>query len=291
MRRVAAVLFAALVTAVPGAAQFASVRVQVVDVGQGDGILIRTPNQRWILIDAGPNARLADAMTSEFGVDRLAVLVVSHRHSDHFRSVERILRTLPVDRFVGNLADCPDRSTDDGIRAALADRGVTAQSVGADTLEVDGVRFIVLPPDPVDDPCPGEENDNSVLIRLEFGRFSMLFAGDAEEGERDWLVAQYPALLDVEVLKASHHGSENGTSAAWLEAVSPGTVVISAGVHGTYRHPMPGAVAAYDSATGGRVFCTNRHGTVRVYGFPDGRVVVYRQFATDKSCAYDGTHY
>jgi competence protein ComEC len=287
----AAVLLAALGAAAPGAAQFASVRVQVVDVGQGDGIVIRTPNQRWILIDAGPNGWLADALAPAFGIDRLAVLVVSHRHRDHFRSVEHILRALPVDRFVGNLADCPDRSTDDGIRAALEERRVAAQSLGADTLEVDGVRLIVLPPDPVDSPCPGEENDNSVLIRLEFGRFSMLFAGDAERAERDWLVAQHPALLDVDVLKASHHGSENGTSTAWLEAVSPGTVVISAGVHGTYRHPMPGAVAAYEAATRGRVFCTNRHGTLRVYGFPDGRVAVYRQFVTDKSCVYDGAHY
>jgi competence protein ComEC len=142
-----------------GAAGAQSVRIQVVDVGQGDGILVRTPNTRWILIDAGATRYLADSLASQFGVNRLALVIVSHRHSDHFAHIERILRSFTVDRFVGNLADCPQRVTDNRIRQALADRNITAQGVGADTLVVDGVRFIVLPPDPVDDECPDDEND------------------------------------------------------------------------------------------------------------------------------------
>lgn len=275
--------------ATPATSQF--VRVQVVDVGQGDGMLIRTPNQRWVLIDSGPDRTLADSLGPQFGVNRLVLLIVSHRHSDHYAAVERLLRTIPVDHFVGNLADCPNRTTDDAIRAALNDRHVPAQSLGADTMDVDGVRFIVLPPDPVDDRCPEDENDNSVVVRIEFGAFSMLFPGDADTQERDWLVAHEPALLDVSVLKAAHHGANNGTSATWLAAVTPQAVVISAGVVERYKHPMPEAVDAYKAATGGRVFCTNRHGTVRVYGYADGHFTVSRQRITSKSCVYDGTAY
>lgn len=272
-----------------GAAQ--SVRVQIVDVGQGDGILIRTPHHQWVLIDAGPNRQLADSLVPEFGVDRLALVFVSHRHADHFAGMARVLRSLPVDRFVGNLADCPNRATDDTIRAALADRHIPAQSLGADTLTVDGVRFIVLPTDPNDDPCPNDENNNSVIVRMEYGGFSMLFAGDAEAEERDWLVAQHAGLLDVDVLKASHHGGNNGTSPAWLAAVTPQAVVISAGVDATYHHPMPEAVAAYKAATAGRLSCTNRHGTIRVYGYQDGHFTIAKQRSSTKSCTYDGTHY
>ncbi len=279
-----------LLGATPGAAQF--VRVQVVDVGQGDGILVRTPNLKWVLIDSGPNRTLADSLGSQFGVTRLALVIVSHRHSDHYAAIERVLRTIPVDRFVGNLADCPNRTTDNAIRAALSDRHIPAQSLGADTIDVDGVRFIVLPPDPVDDRCPEDENDNSVAVRMEYGSFSMLFAGDADEEERDWLAANERSLLDVAVLKAAHHGANNGTSADWLAAVTPQAVVISAGVVERYQHPSQEAVAAYKTATGGRVYCTNRHGTIRVYGYQDGHFTISKQRPTvTKSCAYDGTHY
>jgi len=280
----------ALLDAAPCMAQF--VRVQVVDVGQGDGILIRTPNQLWVLIDGGPDRTLADSLGPQFGVTQLALVVVSHRHSDHYAGMERVLRTLPVDRFVGNLADCPNRTTDNGIRAALNERHIPAQSLGADTLIVDGVRFIILPPDPIDDACPDDENNNSLLVRMEYGSFSMLFSGDADEEERSWLVANERSLLDVNVLKAAHHGADNGTSAAWLAAVTPQAVVISAGVVEKYKHPMSDAVADYKAATGGRVYCTNRHGTIRVYGYQDGHFTISKQRPTvTKSCVYDGTHY
>lgn len=289
MRTLVAIIFS--LSMLLGAADAQSVRIQVVDVGQGDGILIRTPNTRWVLIDAGGTRYLADSLATQFGVNRLALVIVSHRHGDHFANIERILRALTVDRFIGNLADCPDRATDDAIRQALTDRNIPAQGVGADTLVVDGVTFIVLPPDPIDDACPGDENDNSVLVRLEFGSFSMLFSGDAEMEERDWLVANHAGLLDVRVLKAAHHGSNNGTSAAWLSAVTPEAVVISAGVDARYKHPMADAVNAYRAATGGRLYCTNRHGTLRIYGYQDGHFTISRQRSTTKSCTYDGTHY
>lgn len=281
----------ALVVFAAGTLHAQSVRIQIVDVGQGDGILIRTPNQQWVLIDAGPTRYLADSLGPHFGVNRLELVVVSHRHADHYATIERILRSFAVSRFVGNLADCPNRATDNGIRQALTDRNIPAQSLGADTLLVDGVRFIILPPDPVTDRCPDDENDNSVMVRLEYGSFSMLFTGDAEDAERDWLAANHTGLVDVDVLKASHHGSRNGTSAGWLAAVTPAAVVISAGVDARYRHPMPEAVTAYRAATGNRLFCTNRHGTLRIYGYQDGHFTVTRQRPTAKSCTYDGTHY
>jgi beta-lactamase superfamily II metal-dependent hydrolase len=164
------------------------------------------------------------------------------------------------------------------------------QAPDPDTLTIDGVSVSVVPRDPTND---ANENNNTVPIRLEFGAFSMLFAGDAEVAERNWLVANHAGLLDVDVLKASHHGSDNGTSAAWLTAVSPERVVMSAGVHGGFKHPHAGAVAAYEQAVGGRdrLYCTNRHGTVTIYGYADGRIRVRRQRITNKSCAYDGTVY
>ena len=105
------------------------------------------------------------------------------------------------------------------------------------------------------------------------------------------LVANHADVLDVDVLKAAHHGADNGTSDDWLAAVTPERVVISAGVNANHRHPRPDAVAAYIASTGGRVYCTNRHKTIRVYGKADGSIRIIRQNAIDKSCVFDGTHY
>ena len=158
------------------------------------------------------------------------------------------------------------------------------------SVEIDGVRFRFLPL-PSRSPCPHQENNNSVVVRLDYGDFSMLFTGDAEVEELEWLLANHRDLLQADVLKASHHGSHNGRTDEFLEAVDPAHVVISAGVNDTYGHPHRNAVEDYEEATDGRVFCTNRHGTIRVYGYPDGRVRVRRQFSSEKSCVYDGTHY
>lgn len=274
----------------PAASQFTSVRVQVIDVGQADGILVRTPNSRWILIDAGQGTLLADSLQSQFGVDSLALVIGSHRHKDHIGAMDNVLNRIPTVLYVGDTTEYAGGADDDRLRDTLTTRSIPVQLPGADTITVDGVQFIMLPPDPVDD---SNENDNSVLVRLEFGQFSMLFSGDAQEAERDWLVANQAGLLDVDVLKASHHGSHNGTSDTWLAAITPERVVISAGVHGGFRHPHDSAVAAYETAVGdeSRVYCTNRHGTVRIYGYADGRIRVSRQRITNKSCVYDGTHY
>lgn len=277
----------ALVT--PAFAQHEPVRVQVIDRGQADGILIQTPNKQWVVIDAGTDSAQATAMRDRWGVDEVALVITSHRHYDHYGGIRHVLNGFDVGLYVGNLDDCPNRSTDDTIRRVLSDRGIPAQSLGADTITIDGIDFIILPPDPVDDRCPQDENDNSVVVRMEYGEFAMLFTGDAETEQRQWLMANHPDLLDVEVLKASHHGSRNGTSPPWLAAVTPDHVVISASADNPYGHPHTEAVATYEAATNGRVYCTNRHGSVTILGFPDGLAIVRRQVESDRSCAFQPT--
>ncbi len=224
-------------------AQFSSVRIQVVDVGQGDGILIRTPQSRWILIDAGTNSQIADALGPEWGVDRLALAIVSHRHFDHHGGMDNVLNAVPVDRFLGVTEDCPNRVSDDTVRSVISSRNIPVAPLDVGSIVIDGVTLTILPLPPRSR-CPEHENNNSIVVRLDFGEFSMLFPGDAEEDERDWLVANHVTLLDVDVLKASHHGSHNGTSSPWLNAITPLRVVISAGVNATYQHPHRQAVLA-----------------------------------------------
>ena len=287
----ARVLLASLawVTVIPLHAEHRSVRVQVIDRGQADGILIRTPNDKWVVIDAGTNEKQARAMESQWGVDRIALAIVSHRHSDHLGGMDEIIETFHVDRLVMNMADCPGRTVDDKVREAAAEHSVPTQSLGADSIEIDGVHFVILPPDPVDDKCPNEENNNSIVVRMEFGKFSMLFAGDAETDQREWLMKHHSRQLDVDVLKASHHGARNGVDGmvaeqSWLDIVAPDDVVISAGRKNSHGHPHSGAMTAYEKLGEANIHCTHRHGTVRVYGYRDGSHKIYHQLESHQTC-------
>jgi competence protein ComEC len=126
---------------------------------------------------------------------------------------------------------------------------VTIQPAGADTIEIDGVRFIFLPSDPVTNDCPSGVNDNTILVRMEFDDFSMLFTADAETEEREWLIGHHPALLAATVPKASHHGSPNGADGAfngetWIRMVNLRDVIISALRGSPHGHPHAEAMDA-----------------------------------------------
>lgn len=274
-------------------AQLQSVRVQVIDRGQADGILIRTPQDtQWVVIDVGGDRLQAEAMEMEWGVDSVDLAITSHRHIDHYGGMDDVLEDFPVGLYLANLEDCPDRVHDGTIRDILEERQIPTQGPRSDTLNVNGVRFIVLPRDPVDDECPDEENDNSIIVRMEFGEFSMFFTGDAETDERKWLMEHHPELLRATVLKASHHGSINGVDGevddvSWTGAVSPEAVVISAHINSQHGHPDPEAVQIYEDSVGrADVYCTSRHGTLQVYARQDGGFRIYRQFLRGGSCAF-----
>ena len=269
-----------------------SVRIQIVDVGQADGIVIRTPNKKnWIVIDAGTSKKLADYLV-DMGVTKLDMAVVTHRHFDHQGGMDEVISKIPTDLFVGITEDCPGRTSDNKVRQALSDNSVSVLNLSntPQTLSIDGIDFTILPLPPRS-PCPQNENSNSIVIRLNYGNFSMLFTGDAEEDELNWLIQNYSNLLDVDILKASHHGSNNGVTDEFLSSVTPERVVISAGVNAKYKHPMEEAVKDYMDAANDRVYCTNRHGTIRIYGFTNGGSRIFKQNKIDKSCVYDGTHY
>ena len=287
--RLIGALLAVALLAPRGHAQ--SVKISILDRGQADGIVIRTPSRQWVVIDGGTNRQQADAMR-QWGVTTVALAIISHRHFDHNGGMDNILDEFTVERFIGRRDDCPGVEQDNIIDSLLTFHGIPSEVPNGQTHTVDGVDFTILPTDPTDNTCPGDENNNSVIVRVDFGNFSMLFTGDAEDEQRDWLVANHGGLLDVDVLKAAHHGADNGVSAAWLDSISPERVVISAGVNRNHRHPRPNAVTAYETAVRrDRVYCTNRHMTVTVYGSADGGIRIFRQNRISKSCAFDGTHY
>jgi len=254
-----------------------TVEIVAIDVGQGDGIAVRSPRGRWILVDAGPPVD-GDAGSQPVvrelrrrGVRRLETLVLTHPDLDHFGGAVAVL-----DRFVvGQVLD-PGRGVgkegfievlDAATRAGVAWRAARA---GQQT-ELDGMTVEVLHPGRRGGGDPDDANANSVVLLVRYGSFEALLTGDAPVEVERLLLADLPARL--EVLKVGHHGSNTSTDDALLAATHPLVGLLSVGRGNRYGHPAP-AVLRRLAAQGVEVRRTDREGTLRVVGRRDGSLWV-----------------
>lgn len=277
----------------PTTVQDAPVTIHVLDVGDGASALIETPRGKWAVIDGGPSGYLADSAIPRYGVDRFALAVLSHSHSDHLRGLLPALDRIPTDRLVADMPPIESPS----IRqfwSLIQKKRILVEKPSLDTINIDGIRFIIIPPPfPVTGEQPNvAENNRSIIVRLEYGRFSMLFPGDAQERQRQWLIDSTPELLRSSILQASHHGSVKGTSPDWIDAVSPSAVVIPVGnkQFGSVTLPYKYVVDMYAAQVGeSRVYCTKRQGTILIFGYPNGRSSVRPERERRISCADSDT--
>jgi competence protein ComEC len=252
--------------------QYRGLTIHILSVGQGDGIAIRTPHGRWILLDAGPRLGGEDAgrrvvvpFLRRGGARALDAVIVSHGHDDHLGGLPSVLERLPVTLVLepGQPVATPlyreYLGTVDRIGA-----GWRAARAG-DTLLVDGVRLAVLHPAADWMRRETDLNENSVVLRLSYGAFDALFTGDAGWPAESALAG---SVGPVELLKVGHHGSAGGTRPPWLRELTPRVAVVSAGRGNRYGHPAPEVIARLGGA-GIPVYRTDRGGTVTIRS--DGR--------------------
>ncbi len=233
--------------------------ITALDVGQGDAILLRGPGGAAVLVDAGPPGEpppVADALRRH-GVRRLDALVVTHGDADHAGGAAAVMDALPVGLLVHppEPADGWSETMHAALRAAGAgDVPTAAVTVGA-RLDAPPWRLHVLwPAAPLD--AGGEANEGSVVMRAQTPGLTALLTGDAESP----VLARLP-LARVDVLKVSHHGSEDPGLALLLGRLRPRSAVISVGEENTFGHPRPEVLRALAGA-GVRVWRTDRHGDI-----------------------------
>jgi len=243
-----------------------NVSIEFLDVGQGDSILIRSPEGKTALIDAGPGRAVIDLLRAR-RVARLDLVVVSHHHNDHYGGMAEVIRDFRPRVFLD--ADSPHvTSRYLAVLQEVKDRGITAIRAGptARTIQLGSVKLTVFPQAPVD---PKEENNNSIGLRVDYGRFSALLTGDSQTKERRWWARTVPGLCsDVRVLKLAHHGSRNGTDSAWLGLTRPALAVASLGRDNDFGHPHPEVVSLLESL-GIPLKRTDQSGTITIW--TDGR--------------------
>jgi competence protein ComEC len=227
-------------------------RVSVLDVGQGDAILLQPRNSPAVLVDGGPPGDDLVAKLDEAGVERLGAVVVTHDQSDHAAGVLELLGRMPIDRLLFGKLHGP---TFAAVRAAGVPTGRLA--AGAE-VRSGRLRMEVLwpPRELLREPLVGADPNHLALVLLaRRHRFSMLLTADAEAESTP---------LDpgpVDVLKIAHHGSDDAGLAALLDRIQPKLAVISVGADNPFGHPTPSTLATL-AEHGVRTLRTDRGGTL-----------------------------
>lgn len=231
-----------------------------IDVGQGDCVLVGDGDD-WVLVDAGP-PEAADAVVEALrlrGVEKLSMVVGTHPHSDHIGGLAEVLEAFPVDDFYMPRVTYDTPVFESLMAAAEAQNEDILTPHPGQSVEYAHMRITFLHPETAG---YADVNDDSIVIRVDGDYGSLLLTGDITAGvERELL--ESGALLEADVLKVAHHGSDTSSTEAFLEAVDPQTAVIQCGADNSYGHPSSEVLDRLE-ALNADILRTDRDGTVTV---------------------------
>jgi competence protein ComEC len=242
-----------------------------IDVGQGDSILLVTPEGRALLIDAGgipqwmhSDFDIGEQVVSSYlwnrGIDHLDVVVITHPHADHLGGMPAVMANfhprelwLGIDKPVGELAPIVAQAQREGMNVSVKKDG--------DAFDYGGAHFHMLAPGRDQITGSMRPNDDCLVFTATFGGTTALLEGDAERPAERRVVEEHPEAM---LLKVAHHGSASGTSADLLATVRPRFAVISVGARNVYGHPRREVLDRLQQA-GVKTYRTDAEGAVSFY--------------------------
>ena len=263
-------LLAALVFAVSSSFSKADeLTLSVVDVGQGDAVVLHLPHGRALLFDTGGTrdgefdigARVLVPYLRHYGIQEVAAIFLTHAHADHAGGAGAVLKSMPVGAVY--TADEGRDAYAQAMRIGSADpllQKLHPVQEGA-VFEIDGVRIEVVYAPVM--PAQGQEtgNEASNVYRIVYGQASFLITGDLIK-DNEQVILKGGKSVHSTVLKVGHHGSDSSSSREFLQAVAPSFAVISVGANNSFGHPRQEVLDRLQES-GIEVFRTDRDGEIK----------------------------
>jgi competence protein ComEC len=276
-------LLASLVIAThpfPAVVERGALEVDVLDVAQGDSIVVISPRGSTLLIDGGgrfagfrgreevpgpdPGEEAVSAFLWSREIQKIDAVALTHAHQDHIGGLTAVLENFRVGRlWIGRETETPALGQ---LKKIAAERGVRIEhELRGQSFMWDGVQVDFLwPQTPPEEIAPGAKNNDSLVVRLQYKERSVLLPGDAEKQAECAMLSETEAgKLHADVLKVGHHGSKNSTMPEFLERVGPQIAIISAGEQNPYGHPSAELLERL-RGSGARILRTDEEGAVRV---------------------------
>ena len=244
-----------------------NLRVTFIDVGQGDGCLIQTPGGKNIIIDGGypgPGRKVVSLLKRK-GIKRIDCVVATHPDMDHIGGLIAVLNSFEIGEVLDIGYPHTTRAYEDFLKT-IEKKNINYRIMRrGDALDWgEEVSVQVLNPP---EELHSDKNNNSIVLRLVYGKISFLFTGDIEKRAEKELVNTYHKNLRTTILKCPHHGSRHSSSSRFLEEVRPEVVIISVG-NNSYGHPTEEAMDRYREV-GTKIYRTDIDGNITVTS--DGR--------------------
>ena len=264
----------------PATVENGALEVDVLDVGQGDSILVISPKGSTLLIDGGgkfagfrgheempgpdPGEEAVSAYLWSRGIQRLDAVALTHAHQDHIGGLKAVLENFQVGRlWIGRETETPALEQLKQMaerRHVRIEHEIRGQSFLWDGVQVD----ILWPQISPGEVAPSAKNNDSLVVRLQYKERSVLLPGDAEkQAEYAMLSETDEQKLHADVLKVGHHGSKNSTMPEFLGSVGPQIAIISAGEQNPYGHPSAEVLERLRES-GVRILRTDEEGAVRL---------------------------
>lgn len=218
-------------------------KISFLNIGQGDSSLIISKRGESILIDCGPNSKVIDQIESKLGYwnKKIDLLIITHGDKDHYGGCRDIIERFEVSKvMINGVLDSKNKSYTALLEFIKTQNIQILPSLTNTYITLgDSIELHLLNPQTN---LWGQEirddNPESIVILVRSANNTILLTGDANEATEAKILSQYPQL-DVDILKAGHHGSKTSTSDKLLDAITPKQVIISAGVNNYYNHPHP----------------------------------------------------
>jgi competence protein ComEC len=256
-------------------------KVEFLDVGQGDSAFITFPSGETMLIDGGGRfsflgdgnsdfeadiPRIGERVVSEFlwekGYSSIDYVVATHADADHIQGLADVIRNFKVGEvYLGRI---PSNDPEfDELKQAIEFENVPTQIVGrGDSMAVGDARINFLYPEFDPSPTSPSDNDHSVVLQIAYGSRAFLFTGDVEHAAELDLLRNADSLR-ADIVKVPHHGSKTSSSQGLVDAVDAQYAVISVGRRSTFGHPNVEVVERW-KGSGTTVMTTGEKGTVTV---------------------------